>query len=103
MASKKKGARRRLPSRKGILKRLEKSLNKIAKEKTGTSFTEARKARKPRGGSRKGKGRKKAVPMGFYTKADWSKSSQYQHQARKRAAKGRKRNKKGQFVKSRKK
>lgn len=102
MASKKR--RPRLPSRKGILKRLEKALNKIAKEKTGTSFTEARKARKPRGGSRKGKGKAhKAVPMGFYTEADWSKSSQYQHQARKRAAKGRKRNKKGQFVKGRKK
>lgn len=99
-ARKKKGARRRLPSRKGTLKRLEKAMNALAKKTTGISFTEARKARKPRGGT-SGRGRA------------FAKSARKSRKGSKNLSKafagtwstykgGRKRDKKGRFVKSRK-
>lgn len=92
MASKKKG-RKRLPSRKGTLKRLEKAMNALAKEKTGISFTEARKARKPRGTSRKGKGKSKGGRKSKAGTVYMSKSSNRSGKAR-----GRKRDSRGRFV-----
>lgn len=64
-------------SRKGILRRLERGMNKLAKRKFGYSFSEARKSRKPRrkGKSRRSTWRRRSKKTGRFLKSKKRRSS----------------------------